>query len=192
MEVVAEVGGGKAVARLRGEGGWTLIEAMVVTGMIVILASIAVPQYSLLTRQMNASAAATQLLGNVQYARVQSLRTGVPHYLSTGGGGVAYQVRRSAAPPALDPENDPVLRAVDLSASMPFIEFHANGAAQGPYGEVVGGGVPGEPLAFDARGLPTATAAYYVRSAEGSVAYAISITGAGRARVWRQAEGGWQ
>lgn len=187
-----EAKSGKTVARLRGEGGWTLIEAMVVTGMIVILGSIAVPQYSLLTRQMHANAAATQLLGNVQYARVQSLRTGVPHYLSTVANGVAYEVRRSAVPPVIDPDNDPVVRAVDLSASMPFMEFDANGAALGPYGEVVGDGVPGEPLAFDARGLPTSTASYYLRSSEGSVAFAISITGAGRARLWRQTVGGWQ
>ena len=44
---------------LRGEGGWSLMEIMVVTGMIFILAGIAVPQYSQIARQMHVSAAAS-------------------------------------------------------------------------------------------------------------------------------------
>jgi Tfp pilus assembly protein FimT len=185
--------GRRSFSRLRKQNGWTLIEAMVVTSVIMILAGIAAPQYSLISRQMHTSAAATQLLGNLQFARIQSLRTGVPHYVSTGmGAGVAYQVQRSAAPPLVVSASDPVVRNIDLSVSMPNVEFSPNGAAAGPYGEEVAGGVPGQPLVFDARGLPTTTAAYYVRSSEGTFAYAISITGAGRSRIWRQTTGGWQ
>ncbi len=193
VDLGQERGRKRACARLCGERGWTLIEAMVVTSMMMILAGIAVPQYSVISRQMHTSAAATQLLGNLQFARIQSLRTGVPHYVSTGsGGGVAYQVQRSALPPLVVPASDPVVRNIDLTGSMPHVEFSPNGAAAGPYGEEVGGGVPGQPLVFDARGLPTMTASYYVRSSEGTFAYAISVTGAGRTRVWRQTAGGWQ
>ena len=185
--------GSGACARLRRQNGWTLIEAMVVTSMMMILASIAVPQFSLISRQMHTSAATTQLLGNLQFARLQSLRTGVPHYVSTSAeGGIAYQIQRSATPPLIVPASDPIVRNIDLSDSMPHVEFSPNGAAAGPYGGEVAGSVPGQPLVFDARGLPTTTAAYYVRSSEGTFAYAISITGAGRTRVWRQAVGGWQ
>jgi Tfp pilus assembly protein FimT len=178
---------------LRSEGGWSLMEVMVVTGMIVILAGIAAPQYSQIARQMRASAAASQLLGNLAYALAQSIRTGVRHYVSTSGEtGVSYRVQRVGTSNVITPEEDSVLRAIDLRGSMPGVEFDLNGADTGPYGNAVAGAAPTTPIVFTARGMPIETGAYYVRTSEGSVAYAVSVTGAGRARLWRQTEGGWQ
>jgi Tfp pilus assembly protein FimT len=178
---------------LRNEGGWSLMEVMVATGMIVILAGIAAPQYSQIARQMRASAAASQLLGNLAYARAQSIRTGVRHYVSTTGeAGVSYRVQRVGTNNMIVPEEDPVLRAIDLRESMPGVEFDLNGAETGPYGNAVEVAAPAAPIVFTARGMPLDTGAYYVRTSEGSVAYAVSVTGAGRARLWRQTEAGWQ
>lgn len=178
---------------LRGEGGWSLMEIMVVTGMIFILAGIAVPQYSQIARQMHVSAAASELLGNLAYARAQSIRTGVRHYVSTSPeAGVSYRVQRVGLDNLVAPEENPVLRAIDLSESMPSVQFNLNGADTGPYGDAVTQAAPVTPIVFTSRGIPVATGAYYVRTEEGSVAYAISVTGAGRARLWRQTEGGWQ
>lgn len=176
------------------EAGWTLMEVMVVTGMILILAGIAAPQYSQLTGQMRSSGAATQLLGNLQWARSMSLRTGVPHYLATNGAGaVVYQVRRSAAPPLLNPASDPILRQIDLSTSMPGIVFQANGAQNDPWGLPLSGPVPAQPLAFDGRGLPSGAGTFVVSTADGNFGYAVALTGAGRTRIFRQNDaGGWQ
>ena len=170
------------------------MELMVVLAMIAILSGIAVPQYSQLTSQMRSSAAATQLLGNVHWARTMSLRTGVPHYISTGaGGGVVYQVRRAAVPPAIDPDSDPMIRSVDLSQSMPGISFQTNGAASDPWGTPLAGAVPSTPLAFNARGLPSTSGTFVVSTADGAFGYAVAVTGVGRARVFRQnGAGGWQ
>ena len=179
--------------RLRGEGGWSLMEVMVATSMILILAGIAVPQYSQIARQMRASAAASELLGNLAYARAQSIRTGVRHYVSTSEEeGVFYRVQRVGASNMIVPDEDPVLRQIDHRTSMSGVEFDLNGAETGPYGNVVAVAAPEDPIVFSSRGMPMETGAYYVRTTEGSVAYAISVTGAGRARLWRQTDGGWQ
>ena len=178
---------------LSGQGGWSLMEVLVATSMILILAGIAVPQYSQIARQMRASAAASELLGNLAFARAQSIRTGVRHYVSTSGDtGVSYRVQRVGASNAIIPEEDPVVRSIDHSASMPGVEFDLNGAVTGPYGNMVADPAPSTPIVFTARGMPLETGAYYVRTVEGTVAYAVSVTGAGRARLWRQTEGGWQ
>jgi prepilin-type N-terminal cleavage/methylation domain-containing protein len=79
--------------RLSGQQGWTLMEMMVVTSLIAILAAIAIPQFSAMALQMRTNAAASELLDDIQFARVMSQRTGVPHYITpnfAGGTGVSY------------------------------------------------------------------------------------------------------
>lgn len=178
--------------RLRDQAGWTLAELMVVTGMIVALAGIAVPQYAALAGQMRTQAAAAQVMRDVNWARTMSLRTGVPHYVNvTGDPAMIYDVHRSANPPAIAPATDPVLRGIDLTDKMPNVDFDLNGVTVDPYGGAAATATPGQ-MVFNTRGLPTAPAAFYVASDDGSTQYAISVTGAGRTRLWRRGDGEWQ
>ncbi len=177
---------------LRGEGGWTLAELMVVTGIILALAGIAVPQYSQITGQMRTQAAAAQVLADINWTRNMSLRTGVPHYLNvTGAPAMTYDVQRSANPPVIAPDSDPVLRAVDLTARMPDVDFDLNGATLDPYGASVNGATPGQ-MIFTTRGLPAAPGAFFIASDDGGTSFAISVTGAGRTRLWRRLDGEWK
>ncbi len=181
-----------ALCLLRDQAGWTLAELMVVTGMIVTLAGIAVPQFTLLATQMRTQAAAAQIMNDLNWTRTMSLRTGVPHYINvTGDPSMIYDVHRSANPPAIAPGTDPVLRAIDLTARLPDVDFDLNGATTDPYGTTVTVPTPGQ-MIFNARGLPTVPAAFFVASGDGENAYAVSITGAGRARLWHHSSGDWQ
>ena len=176
----------------RGEAGWTLAEIMVVTGMIMTLAGIAVPQFSRISTQMRTQAAAARVLNDLTWTRAMSLRTASVHYINvTVGSAIRYDVHRAVDAGALTPGSDPILRSIDLTAGMPDVDFTLNGATTGPYGGVVGGATPGL-FAFDSRGLPQGSGTFYVGSEDGSNSYAISITGTGRARLWRQHEGVWQ
>lgn len=178
--------------RLRDQSGWTLAELMIVTGIIVTFAGIAIPQYSALAGQMRTQAAAAQVLRDVNWARAMTQRTGVPHYLNvTGDPAMIYDVRRSASPPAIAPTTDPLLRRIDLTDKMPNVDFDLNGATLAPYGGSVTNATPGQ-LVFDTRGLPLTPAAFFVASADGKTQYAISVTGAGRTRLWRRADGEWK
>ena len=178
--------------RLGREDGWTLMETLVVTTIMLVLTGIAVPQYSALATKMRASSAATQLLGDINYARVMSVRTGVPHYITvTGGAGVNYRIQRSAAPPAIVPGTDPVVRNEQLGNSLKNVVFSLAGATADPYGNAAGAATPAGQLSFDIRGLPSQAATYFIASADNRNSYAVSITGAGRARLWTKSGGTW-
>ncbi|MEW6272530.1 MAG: GspH/FimT family pseudopilin, partial [Thermodesulfobacteriota bacterium] len=166
---------------------------MVVTRLIAILASVAVPQFSAVATQMRTQAVANQVLTDIQYARVMAQRTGVPHYIEvTGGAGVNYRVQRSAAPPAISPGTDPVVRSASLGATMQEVEFTMNGAATDCFGADATQATPSSQLVFNARGLPGGTASYFVGSSDGANSYVVSVTGAGRARLCRRVAGAWK
>jgi prepilin-type N-terminal cleavage/methylation domain-containing protein len=177
------------------EAGWTLMEMMVVTSLIAILAAIAIPQFTALSVQMRTNAAANELLDDIQFARVMSLRTGVPHYISpnsvTGGTGVNYKVQREAAPPLMN-ATDPAPHTVNLGPKLFGVAFTQNGASTDCFGGAVATAVPAQALWFNARGLPSAAASYFIGSTDGRNQYVISVTGAGRARLCHRVNGVWQ
>jgi Tfp pilus assembly protein FimT len=179
---------------LGGQAGWTLMETLVVCGMITVLAGIAVPQYQAMAMHMRTGAAASRVLNDLAYARAMAQRTGVPHYVNvTDSGTLRYQVQRSMAPPAINPGGDlPAIRTIDLGSDMPGVAFSLSGAALDPYGNSVVAPVPGGPVVFNPRGLPNTGAAYFVSSTDGDVSYAITVNGSGRVRMWRRRDGGWQ
>lgn len=175
------------------EAGWTLLELMVVCGLFSVLGAIAVPQYSALAMQMRVSSASTQLLSDLSWAREMSMRTGVPHYLDVDStrSGVNYRVRRTAVPGLVQATTDPVVRSALLGTRLAGVRFALNGATADPYGGAVSGPTPGR-VVFDARGLPSSSGAFFLASDDGLVAKAISVTGAGRVRVWTRSGGGWK
>lgn len=176
-----------------GQGGWTLMEMMVVTGLITILAAMAAPRYAAIALQMRTSAAASRILADLAFARAMAVRTGVHHYLNvSGGAGISYTVRRAANPPNIDPSTDPVVRTVDLSDKLPGVNFDLNGAGTDPYGNSVQAPTPGAPLVFDPRGLPTAAGTFFLASDDGHTSFAISVNGSGRTRLWRRTATGFE
>jgi Tfp pilus assembly protein FimT len=166
------------------------MEVLVVTGMITVIAGIAVPQYQAMAVQMRASAAASRILSDLSYARSMAQRTGVVHYVSVTGD--VLQVQRVEPPATVPQAGDDVLRTFDLSAQMPGVSFDLNGAGQDPYGNPVTTATPTAATTFNARGLPGAGASYFIAADAGTAAYAISVNGSGRVRMWRRQDGGWQ
>lgn len=178
--------------QLRDQGGWTLMEALVVCGMITVLAGVAVPQYAAMAQHMRTGAAASQLLGDLAYARSMSQRTGAFHYLeATAGSSVTYQVKRCAGTPC-PAGGDPALRTVTLGDQMPGVGFSRAGAATDPYGAPVNTSIPAVPTVFNPRGLPVAGGSYFIASQDGVASYAVSVNGSGRVRMWKRRNGSWQ
>lgn len=178
---------------LLAQDGWTLMETMVVTSIIAILSAIAIPQFSALSLQMRTGAAANELLGDVEYARTMSQRTGTPYYITvTGGTGVNYKVQRAVNPLAIAPGTDPTVHTVTLGTKMANVTFTKNGVATDCFGTAVGTATPATQLVFNSRGLPNAATSYFVGSDDGKNTYVVSVTGAGRARLCRRVGGGWR
>jgi len=169
------------------------METMVVTSIIAILSAMAIPQWNAVSTQMRTSAAATELLGDVQFARVMSQRTGVPYYINvTAGSGVQYKVQRAENWPAIDPANDDPVRTVDLSARMPDVVFSQSGVGVDCFGGSASSATPSGQLVFNTRGLPNGAMSYFISSEDGANVYAVTVTGAGKARVCHRVGGGWQ
>lgn len=171
------------------------MELMVVTSIIAILAAVAIPQFSAVALQMRTNAAANELLDDIQYARVMSQRTGVPHYINPnygGGSGVNYKVQREQNPGTIAPGGDPTLRTVNLGPKMAGVVFAQNGSTTDCFGGAAGTAVPAQQLVFNTRGLPTAASSYFVGSNDGRNVYVISVTGAGRARLCHRVGGVWK
>jgi prepilin-type N-terminal cleavage/methylation domain-containing protein len=178
---------------LLAQDGWTLMETMVVTTIIAILSAIAIPQFSALSTQMRTNAAANELLGDVEYARTMSQRTGYPYYINvTAGAGVNYKVQRATNPAAIAPATDPTVRTITLGTKLPNVVFAQNGATTDCFGGGASTATPSTQLVFNSRGLPNAAAAYFVGSQDGKNTYVVSVTGAGRARMCRRIGGGWR
>jgi Tfp pilus assembly protein FimT len=168
------------------------MEMMVVTSLVAILAAIAIPQFSLISLQMRTNAAANELLDDIQYARVMSQRTGVPHYINpTGGTGVNYKVQRFAGA-TISPGSDPAVRTVTLGPKMPGVVFTQNGTTTDCFGGSVGTATPASQLVFNSRGLPVTASSYFVGSTDTRNEYVVTVTGAGRARLCHRVGGSWQ
>ena len=189
----ARAGDGRLRLRLLAQDGWTLMETMVVTSIIAILSAIAIPQFSALSVQMRTASAANELLGDVEYARTMSQRTGTPYYITvTGGTGVNYKVQRAVNPLAIAPGTDPTVRTVTLGTKMANVVFAQNGTTADCFGTSRGTATPASQLVFSTRGLPNAASAYFVGSSDGKNTYVVSVTGAGRARLCRRVGAGWR
>ncbi len=64
--------------KTRIQGGFTLVELMVVLSIAAILMAIGIPSYTSFITSSNISAESTALLGDLQYARSQSIKQGYP------------------------------------------------------------------------------------------------------------------
>jgi Tfp pilus assembly protein FimT len=181
----------RTTGRALDEGGWTLMELMVACSMFAILAGIAVPQYRAVALQMRTSAAANHVLSDLTFAREMAQRTGIPHYVDVTGT-IAYSVKREAAPPAVQPTIDPVVRQQTLDQRLQGVAFALNGATADPYGAAATAATPPGRIIFNARGLPNQPGAYFVASTNGAYSHAVAVTGAGRIRLWTRVGSIWR
>jgi Tfp pilus assembly protein FimT len=169
------------------------MELLVACSMFVILAGIAVPQYKAVALQMRTTAAANHMLSDLTFAREMAQRTGVPHYIDVNAGPtVDYTVKRAAAPPAIQPGTDPIVRRQALGQRLSGVAFSLNGASADPYGGAASAATPPGRIVFNARGLPNTSGAYFIASTNGAYTHVVSVTGAGRVRLWTKVGSTWR
>ena len=113
---------------LRSREGFTLIELMIVVGIIGLLAAVAIPQYGNLLEKANLGAS----LGNLA-----SLRSAVSIYY---GNNMGY-------PGTIDPTKQAKMGGI-ITGDMPYVKAHYPQGVNSPYGNsitavAVSGQVPG-------------------------------------------------
>jgi type II secretory pathway pseudopilin PulG len=79
---------------MRGEGGFTLLELLVVTGIIVLLLAAIMPAVNSLSKSNGRQAAIANLLGGIEQARAEAIKSGQSTYVvfPTFGSGTSQTI----------------------------------------------------------------------------------------------------
>ena len=181
-------GGVRAPARR--ERGFTLMEVMVVAGIIAIAAAVATPGYMSRLPEIRANGAARALLTDLQLARMQAVSENIEYTVTFSTAGNSYNVHRV-------PDNPELVKTVSLSDHFPGIEFgHVSGTD--PDGSPISGSVTfeGNPpsVTFSPTGLAGSGYIFIKPSADTSRTdrqRAVGVRPSGRARLYAFKDG-WQ
>jgi type IV fimbrial biogenesis protein FimT len=68
----------KAVITVKNQAGFTLLEVITVMGIVGILAAIAIPSFRYVTYSNRVASEVNALVGDLQYARTESIKQGIP------------------------------------------------------------------------------------------------------------------
>jgi len=68
----------KAITTVKNTAGFTLLEVITVMGIVGILAAIAIPSFRYVTYSNRVASEVNALVGDLQYARTESIKQGIP------------------------------------------------------------------------------------------------------------------
>ena len=169
-----------------GNKGFTLIELLVVIAIIAITAAIAVPGFISYMPRMRLKSLSRDILSDMQYARVQAIRSNAAWQLKFDTGAPGYEV--------LDNDLN-VVKTVYL-ADYKGIDFGSNNTNVPAAGftdppptdgiDYTGGAVP-----FRSNGTAEAGVVYLKNGKGDSMAVGTS-SAAGRVKAWYDFGGGWK
>ncbi len=131
--------GGEGIGLLQrgGVGGFTLIEGMVVIGILAILVSLAAPNFVSFIGTMNAKNAAFDLIGDLTMARSEALKRNVTITVApvNGAWSNGWRVLRPPVSPETSPvalrERDSRFSNVAINAPNAGVVFQPNGRLSG-------------------------------------------------------------
>lgn len=199
-------------AMLRRNRGFTLIEMIIVSLMIGVVAAVALPRALKSTPRQQVDRAARQLARDLEQVRMQVVsakrvtrfRFDVSDRFYTAFTDTTDARDGTIAEVTAEVRQSRLVSRGSL-AGVPGVKlprnvnFGAGDASAGPQGQSTGqvvitpGG--GTSLNFDTRGmitpLGTAGVIYLVHEDESSAVAAITVSGAGAFQAWRYRDGGW-
>lgn len=120
-----------------GPRGFTLVELVVVLGVIAVMAAVIVPIYVSKLPEMRLKSAARSLVGDLRYARSLAVADDTPYFVCFSGTG-AYQIDRVDNPAAAADcasADTPTALSADLNTDYPNVKFgYVAGLADCPSG----------------------------------------------------------
>ncbi len=169
------------------EAGLTLIEVLVAASLMGIMMAIAAPNFTDMQPGFRARAAALAVAGDINQARMSAIKEGrVYEYFPISGG---YQIRRDNNAGGRE-----VVKGVVIGTNYPHVAFGTGGVEQDPYASPMGAASPAATITFHSDGSVQNPASVYLQSSnrEGIILQAITMSAAGRVRVWKRSGNTWQ
>lgn len=169
------------------DSGLTLIEVLVAVSLMGIMMALAAPSFTDMQPGFRTSAAALAIAGDINQARMAAIKEGrVYEYLPITGG---YRIRRDDGAGGRQ-----VVKEVVIATQYPQVAFGTGGVTQDPYANTMGPASPAATITFHSDGSVQNPASVYLQSANrgGAILQAVTMSAAGRVRVWKRSGNAWQ
>lgn len=168
--------------------GLTLIEVLTAVSLLGIVTAVAATNFNAMRPGFETRGAALAIAGDLNQARMSAIKEArVYEFFPISGG---YRIRRDDGA-----GGRVVTKEVVLANSYPHVTFgHSAVSTPDPYGAALGSGLPTGTITFHSNGTVQNGANVYVEAGTGDehVQQVVTLSGAGRVRVWRYSDGGWQ
>ena len=166
--------------------GFTLIEVLATISLMGILTALAAPKFTTMVPGFRTRGAALLIAGDINQARMAAVKEGrVYEYFPIAGG---YRIRRDDGAGGRE-----VVKEVVIATEYPHVAFGHTGITPDPYGVTIASSAPIAAITFHSNGTVQDAAGMFLEaeSTEGPVQQAVTLSAAGRVRVWKYSESAW-
>ena len=168
--------------------GLTLVEVLTAVSLLGIVTAVAATNFNAMRPAFETRGAALKIAGDLNQARMTAIKESrIYEFFPISGG---YRIRRDDGAGGRE-----VMREVVLANEYPHVTFgHSGVTGTDPYGAALGSSLPGGAITFHSNGTVQNAAGVFVESGTGDehVQQAVTLSSAGRVRVWRYSDGAWQ
>jgi prepilin-type N-terminal cleavage/methylation domain-containing protein len=167
--------------------GLTLIEVLTAVSLMGILTAVAATNFTAMRPSFRTRAAALAVAGDLNQARMAAIKEGrFYQYFPISGG---YQIRRDNNLGGVE-----VVKEVVIANDYDGVTFGRTGITNDPYGTAITSSSPTATITFQSDGSVLNPAGVFVQASgyDGPVQQAVTLSAAGRVRVWKFGGSGWQ
>ena len=171
---------------LPANAGLTLIELLTAVSLIGIVSAIAATNFNAMSPGFRVRGAALSIAGDINQARMAAIKEArVYEYFPISGG---YRIRRDDGA-----GGRVVVKQGIIGSAYPHVTFGRGDASDDPYHAPITSAVPSGTITFDSNGTVQNAASVYLQTGSGDdlVTQAVTLSAAGRVRVWRFTGEGW-
>jgi prepilin-type N-terminal cleavage/methylation domain-containing protein len=167
--------------------GFTLVEVLAAIGLMGIVLAVAATNFSAMRPSLITRGAALAVAGDMNQARMAAVKEGrVYEYFPISGG---YRIRRDDGA-----GGRVVVKQVVIGTQYPNVTFGHTGIPNDPYAVAIGSSSPGATITFHSDGTVQNPAGVFLQAStsDGPVQQAVTLSAAGRVRVWKYSGATWK
>ncbi len=168
--------------------GFSAFELLTALSLFGVISAVAVSNFNAFMPSYRVRGAALEIAGDMNRARLAAIKEGRQYYYVPQAG-TTYRISYANG------AGTTTLKTVDVATDYPQVRFGATGITADPYGTPgAPPAVPGAQIVFNSDGTVSSAAGVYVEStvSAGHVQHGVTVTAAGRIRVWHFNGSTWQ